>query len=239
MPTPTTEIVTFTFPPNTNVEDASTSPGKTWAGVRSLIAAQKGFQRAYSGPQVETSDNLQFIVGEHNPLLTMPRSVPQAKGASSDWDSLDAHKDFMNSEIYGSMIQDLMSIIAAPPSVFHVNFSPHPPSAALLAPAVEILTLFHSATISPEETSVFESSLKALNAAVVRAAGHKGLAGGWVAEHLEHASVDGNATAYVCVYGWESVDAHMAFRETESFKDNIGGLRDSVKGITMHHARLH
>ena len=50
-------------------------------------------------------------------------------------------------------------------------------------------------------------------------------------ETLEKEGVKGKAA--VLLIGWQSREAHMAFRETQSFKDNIHLLRSTSKKIIM------
>jgi hypothetical protein len=64
-----------------------------------------------------------------------------------------------------------------------------------------------------------------------KADGYLGYAVGITHETVEHEGVKGKAA--VLAIGWNSVDAHMAFRETQAFKDNIGLLRSESKKVTM------
>ncbi|KAI9642241.1 hypothetical protein NHQ30_009043 [Ciborinia camelliae] len=41
--------------------------------------------------------------------------------------------------------------------------------------------------------------------------------------------------AVVLMLGWESREAHMAFRETREYKDHIGLLRKGTSGAEMFH----
>ena len=50
--------------------------------------------------------------------------------------------------------------------------------------------------------------------------------GGFVHEEVEHASFGGRkGRAYVTLIGWEGLDAHARFRDTEGFKANVGVIR--------------
>lgn len=51
----------------------------------------------------------------------------------------------------------------------------------------------------------------------------------------EHGKQEGGKAgkAVVLLIGWTSKDAHMRFRETETFKKNIGLLRDKMEGAEM------
>lgn len=52
---------------------------------------------------------------------------------------------------------------------------------------------------------------------------------------IENRIVAEDATAYVAVIGWESVERHLAFRETEAFSKVIGPLRKATTGAELHH----
>ena len=66
--------------------------------------------------------------------------------------------------------------------------------------------------------------------------GFKGSAGGWVIEDVEYKGKKGKA--YVSTIGWESVQAHMTFRETAAFKENIGLIREKPLGVEVHHTEF-
>ena len=55
-------------------------------------------------------------------------------------------------------------------------------------------------------------------------------------EDVEYEGKKGKA--YVGVLGWESVEAHMSFRETQAFKDIIHLLRDDPLGLEVHHTKF-
>lgn len=72
--------------------------------------------------------------------------------------------------------------------------------------------------------------------------GGKGWASGGVVEEgvVKHGEfMEGNegegkeGKGFVLLGGWESVDAHMRFRETEVFKENVGYLRGNHGGVEM------
>ena len=65
--------------------------------------------------------------------------------------------------------------------------------------------------------------------------GFKGAAGGWIFEEREFGDEKKVGKAVVLALAWESVDAHMKFRETDDFTTNIGGLREGTIGAEMHH----
>lgn len=70
------------------------------------------------------------------------------------------------------------------------------------------------------------------------AEGYKTNSTGWVDGKIENRMIAGDATAYVAVIEWESVERHMAFRETEAFKNVIGPLRKATAGAELHHVKF-
>lgn len=65
------------------------------------------------------------------------------------------------------------------------------------------------------------------------AEGNVANAHGWISEELEHEKVEGKARGYYFAIGWESVDAHMRFRETKPFAESIPALRNVSKAMNM------
>jgi len=54
-----------------------------------------------------------------------------------------------------------------------------------------------------------------------------------VVKHGEQGSGANGSQAVVLLIGWESKDAHMRFRETETFKKYVGLLREKNGGAEM------
>ncbi len=69
------------------------------------------------------------------------------------------------------------------------------------------------------------------------AKGFRDTSSGWIVEEVEHPSV-GTGLGYVAAVGWDSVEAHMAFRETEEFKNAMGQMGGGVKGAEMYHVKF-
>lgn len=92
-----------------------------------------------------------------------------------------------------------------------------------------------------EDQKAFEDNLERLVAVFEKKSdGYRASAGGWVEEEL---SIPGNsekAKAYVGCIGWRSVEAHMLFRETQAFKDNVHWLRGAkdLKTLNVVHVPL-
>lgn len=127
-----------------------------------------------------------------------------------------------------------MTIVDGPLSMYHASFTPHPPTAAVgtASPTTEVLTCYFE-----KEDDGFQSKVDQLIKAISEnAEGFKAASGGWVIEDVEYKGKKGKA--YVAVLGWESVDAHMKFRETQAFRDNIHLLREGPLGMEVHHTEF-
>lgn len=211
---PATELATLPLASGAAIEDPDSPAGKVWQSTLDTVSQQDGFQRAYWGREVENQSVLQLFV---------------------DWDSLDHHKKFIASPVYGPFGKHLMTIVDGPLTLYHANLTPHPATAAALgtaSPVTEVLTCYFE-----KEDDGFESKVNRLFKAVSEnAEGFKGAAGGWVIEDVEYQEKKGKA--YLGVLGWESVEAHMKFRETQAFKDNIHLLREDPLGMDVHHTKF-
>jgi hypothetical protein len=93
-----------------------------------------------------------------------------------------------------------------------------------------------------EDQSQFESDLKKLIAVIEKESSgtHTASAGGWIEEEADIPGSSEKGKAYIAALGWHSIEAHMSFRETQHFKDNIHFLRKAkdLKTMTVTHASL-
>jgi hypothetical protein len=119
-----------------------------------------------------------------------------------------------------------------PPSTgpYHITFASAFAS-VVNAPVVEMLTLYFSTSVDQEN---FEKTWKSFaQVADENAKGYVGSTTGWIVEALEHEKVVGKARGFNAVIGWESVDAHMKYRDTEAFKGSIGSLREAATALSV------
>ena len=134
------------------------------------------------------------------------------------------------------MLVDLAGI-----QLYHAHLTPHPPSAVLsdvTTPATETLVIYFPSDYSSSDQDKFEEGIKKLIKAVEdNADTYTGSAGGWIAEELPIPNTSDKGKAYAAFIGWTSVQAHMDFRETQAFKDNIHHLRGAkdLKHLTVVH----
>lgn len=127
-----------------------------------------------------------------------------------------------------------------PVSPYHAYLKPHATTAAtkLAAPVTEFVTFYFPSSISSDDKKDFDEAMASfLDAPQQHADGFRGASTGWIVEEVEHASV-GKGRGYVAALGWNSVEAHMAFRETDEFKKAIAPIREKAKGSVMYHIKF-
>ena len=130
------------------------------------------------------------------------------------------------------------------PTLYHTHFYPHPPVNALSdinSPTTEILTYYFPTSYSEADQKKFEDDFKKFVSTLEEhASAHTGSAGGWVEEEVDVPGSSEKAKVYVAVLGWQSVEEHRAYQETQHFKDSIGGPRNAKdkKMTTVVHASL-
>ncbi|KAI9760799.1 MAG: hypothetical protein M4579_001429 [Chaenotheca gracillima] len=226
MPTPITEVARLPFAPGSTFEDPSTPTGQIWhEEFLAVLQRQPGYQRLYYGRQIESPNEVLLMI---------------------DWDSLDAHKAFMSSTDYDPFVKHLLSILDGDPQLHHAKLSPFPPTRTLSNssnPVTEVVTFHFPASFSDSDAQDFDKAWAQTLKAFQDNAG-PGLTGsgvsGWIVEELEipNKTPTEKGKAFQLAFGWESVDAHMKFRETQAFKDNIERVREKVAGAWSCHASL-
>lgn len=140
----------------------------------------------------------------------------------------------MASPSYQPFLKTLSGLLSGAPSITHFTFDPPTSfSRALAAPVTELATF----TLPPSSTDAFNASLGPFAETVSKTAdGCAGVAKGWSVEDVEHEKLDdGKGKACLLAVGWQSVEAHMAYRETEGFKGAIGPLREGPVAVEMRH----
>lgn len=143
----------------------------------------------------------------------------------------------MRSDAYHPFTARLSStIVDGTPDIHHVRFSLGDVSSACSAPVTEMLTIYLPSSKSAPSPDEFESSVwnPFITTLSRHAEGFVGHAGGHVVEEVECRGETG-LRAYVAAIGWESVEKHMAYRETEAFKESIVGVRAKASGLSVHH----
>jgi len=149
---------------------------------------------------------------------------------------MDDHTAFTQTPEYKTFGEYLAThMMTAITAMSHVRepFQAEAP-AALSAPITELLSVDLAGDV---DSAAFDERVAAFTATLKeQAAGLLALAGGWVVEERD---VDGQkGRGYEVAIGWESLEAHMAFRETQAFRDSVPPLIAFAKGRRVHHVKF-
>ncbi|KAK0104159.1 hypothetical protein ONS96_005253 [Cadophora gregata f. sp. sojae] len=112
----------------------------------------------------------------------------------------------------------------------HVPFKPFPPTILTRAPVIEFATFLDTKPHFLSNVGRFMSGIGTPDQCYGSAWGDSVETD--VGKHAD-GTVKGKAT--VLLIGWESKEAHMKFRETETFEKNIGLLREGMGGTELFH----
>ena len=133
------------------------------------------------------------------------------------------------------MVESIKTLLDGELKLFHVEFSSaQAQRVAFGAPVTELAT-FHTQSKS---TELSENAQKFAEIVAKDANGFVAAASGWSIEDVEHEKLDGKGKVFFLAVGWDSYDLHMAYRESESFKNNISLLRHGVESVEMHHVKM-
>ncbi|KAI0121731.1 hypothetical protein BJ170DRAFT_599896 [Xylariales sp. AK1849] len=153
-----------------------------------------------------------------------------------DWEDVSAHQAFKDSEAYGPFLEGFGSIVAAPTTPYHVAFDPNPPTALDnedgkgKSKVTEVLHVYFSADLTVVQQ---QANLAAVQDFIDKAKPvAKGISGetahGFVLEELDYKGE--KCRALVAVVGWDSIDAHHAFRDSEEFS-KLSPLFAGLEGL--------
>ncbi|KAH6638558.1 hypothetical protein BKA67DRAFT_588849 [Truncatella angustata] len=161
-----------------------------------------------------------------------------------DWEALSAHEKFMQTPAYGPFNEDIGGVIQGVPSIYHVPFVPFPPTVLSndggrgKTAVAEVIHAYFPADLDLEQQQeVLAQAQEFLDESKkINPKGFSGeVAHGFALEDIEF---DGaKSRVLVLVLGWDSVDAHLAYRETDDFARTIPLLRTLPrrKGIEVWH----
>ncbi|TLD20072.1 hypothetical protein E2P81_ATG09142 [Venturia nashicola] len=204
-----TELATLPLLPDVDIATPGSEGHSVISGMVGTLVNQKGYLGIHYGRQHENPDNLVLAI---------------------DWASIKSHKDFEQTEAYLPFVQKIGTIMSGPVHMQHVEFR-EPLATAAVAPIVEMLTLYFPDHV--DRTNVETTLVDFLQTIVDNAKGFVGYTTGWVVEELEHEKIEGKARAYAVTIGWESLEAHMAYRDTHTFKEDIVKVRAIAKGLAL------
>lgn len=213
---PATEVALLPLKAGADISDPNTGAGTILQEALNTVLDQDGAQRAYFGTAEEDPTMLWLFV---------------------DWDSYEAHQNFIKQTYYQPFVKNLLSILDGEIKMYHINFQPHPPSAALSdtnAPVTEVLTMFFPAGISSSDQEAYSQKLQTFPAP-------RGAVAGWqVEESFPYEKAEGGkAKVFTALLPWQSVKEHQDFRETQEFKDHISIIRQApgLQGMNVVHVK--
>ncbi|KAK5094249.1 hypothetical protein LTS08_008668 [Lithohypha guttulata] len=206
-----TEIAIFPLQEGKYPDDANSTAGQVLRDTLNTLTEQPGFQRAYWGREVENPTTLRLFV---------------------DWEDVDAHISFTKKDHYKPFLERFGQIaVLDKAKLFHAHLSPHPPDEALsdhVSPVTEILNLYFPTDYSDADQNTLVENMKKMVSIIEKeATTQKASAGGWVVEDIEIPGTSEKGKCYQAFIGWDSVEAHMDFRNHQAFKDNIHLLRQA------------
>ncbi|KAG9241144.1 hypothetical protein BJ878DRAFT_246771 [Calycina marina] len=184
------------------------APGP-WLDTLATIASQDGYIGLQYGRQLEEPDMLMLLI---------------------DWTSLAKHQQFIDSPIYGDFVKRFGAILTDI-QIYHVETTPFPPAILTKSPCIEFATFYNIEPGFLENLGKFASVLDEAKPKEFYG-GALGPVVGEITQPKEGATA-GNAA--VLFFGWESREAHAAFRNTELFANNIFLLREKLGGAKVFH----
>ncbi|TGO47590.1 hypothetical protein BCON_0271g00110 [Botryotinia convoluta] len=194
---------------------------RIWRETLDTVAAQKGCTNSYYGGTLEDEGVLIWCI---------------------DWTSLAPHKAFMGSPAYLAFLENLQPIMGSA-EIIHVRKldvagAIEKGNAGQKGGVMEVATFFDVEDVFLEGVEYFKTAIRNLHAEK-KIAGFLGVIdSGEVIEKIaknKEAMEEEKGRALVIMIGWENKEAHMAFRETKEFADNIGYLRKGTSGADMFH----
>ncbi|KAF7887796.1 hypothetical protein EAF00_010090 [Botryotinia globosa] len=199
------------------VEEAA----RIWRETLDTVAAQKGCTNSYYGGTLEDDGVLIWCI---------------------DWTSLAPHKAFMNSPAYPAFLENLQPIMGSVEiihaSKLDVAGAIAEENAGQKGGVMEVATFFDVEDVFLEGVETFKTAIRKLHSEE-KIAGFLGVIdSGEVIEKIakkKEAMEEEKGRALILMLGWETKEAHMAFRETKEFADSIGFLRKGTSGADMFH----
>ncbi|KFY27209.1 hypothetical protein V493_03641 [Pseudogymnoascus sp. VKM F-4281 (FW-2241)] len=220
-----TEIATFKLTSPADFSDAESPTASTIRTFLAAVLATEGAHAAYFGQVAESPDTVIIFI---------------------DWDSTEAHNQFLASPAHDHMASPVLEImnLSLPPRVLHVPPIPH----VLLGEqadinVTEVLFFYFPASITAEDIDDFAARIEKLRPALEDSEA-KGVFQGWAeegdVEYVDSEGVKGECKVWVSVVGWEDLEAHLRVAESEEFKVNkelLVGM-EVLRGIEMFHTTL-
>ncbi|KAL6705321.1 hypothetical protein ACN47E_007131 [Coniothyrium glycines] len=209
-----TEIVYIPLKPDLDLDAGDAR--RVWDASLATIAKQPGLRKLFWGRQIEDKNTLQLV---------------------QEWDSLASHRAFEASADFPDFLLQMQThLFAAYPPILHARLLPRDDWTPLRQPVTECVSAYFAADYPQEAYSADFATFRS-EALRIPDAGVRGIVGGWSPEGATHEGLGEGVEGkrFVAFLGWESVEAHRAFRETEAGVGVIGHLRAGTKGVRVWH----
>ncbi|KAK9311568.1 hypothetical protein V1524DRAFT_403800 [Lipomyces starkeyi] len=204
MSAPVTAIVILNLQPGTAIE-------QPLRDIFEVFSRQEGLQRISWGRWEEAAEKVQLFI---------------------DWDNLESHRKFEASGAdYQAVGAILRPVLVAPPSMYHVHFSPHPPSAVLGAPIVELATFY-------SVSATFETDITKFLSVLEKAEGCVAITHCFIDEDLAKEGGEEKGKAYLAAIGWSSVDAHEKAMTTKDVADSLHLATGGASHVEIRHVKF-
>ncbi|CAI6311744.1 unnamed protein product [Periconia digitata] len=216
-----TEVGRMVVKPGLDVMDDSTEAGQILRGIyKSVITAPGGPSRIFWGTEVE------------NPLKLW---------GFIDWDTVEDHEKFARS--HGQeLTKPYPKILESGEFTKHIVVKPFPPK-VLHSPVTEVMVAYFPSNISQSTKDANSARFQEFTEKGLNTCSEvQGISYGWGLENdfpLRDQEKDQKGTMFTALIGWSSIDAHMAFRETNEFKESIHLLRGFEELVKLGMFHIH
>ncbi|CEO60495.1 hypothetical protein PMG11_05120 [Penicillium brasilianum] len=184
-------------------------------------------------PSAQTKSSLRDVVKEQSAWSKYPVNFLRQIEDSSlvyllgGWASVAEHfGDWITSEPNQRLLAELKDAIDIE-WLFHLEIDPSANSIPLNAPVLGISRYFVQASKKDEFENVFTVGAPHLGEYTAP----YGYAGGWRIDK------EGEDEEFVLFSGWNKVEDHFAFAESDAFKE-FGKIKDAIKGAVIKHVHL-
>ncbi|EAW11280.1 uncharacterized protein ACLA_089720 [Aspergillus clavatus NRRL 1] len=216
---PVVEFVFFKLRSSVKPEDPSNEEGEALSKILTATKQQSGYQSSAWGRAVEDENPVVWVIvwdDEHD---------------KCQWDCL---APFLEPKSEVIKVYSTLNPPVSATETFTTN------------PITEVVTLAFPSSLKPEEHKKLDEDLINFRLTLTEKLPEQLRPKSWTMGQiqrpgtLQHAkSPSGQAFVYVAAVGWESVETHMAARETKEFAESIQPIREKMippmQGLNMKH----
>ncbi|KIW69968.1 hypothetical protein PV04_02280 [Phialophora macrospora] len=242
--------------PGLDIMDDTTEAGQILTRVyETVTTAPGGPYSVYWGVEIEADAGANAESKSNGVQATDPD--PTKLWAFFDFDSVEQHEKFANGPGRDA-VKDLPKILTHSELSGHVVLEPFPPL-VLLAPVTEVMLAYFPSDISRASKDAASAQFQRfVDVALSQCKQVRGVGSGWGVEtnfpirtvvmgakgdeggpeaETELQGGRRKGALFTAFIGWPSVGAHMAFRKTELFRENVHLITDmeGVVSLAMFH----